>query len=53
MGIPANGRDLDKHNFWRSVIICCEAVIAFAKRYSELAKKMANEETNDIRKKRT
>jgi formate C-acetyltransferase len=51
MGIPANGRDLDKHNFWRSVIISCEAVIAFAKRYSELAKKMANEETNDIRKK--
>lgn len=36
--------------FLQSVIICCKAVIAYAKRYAELASEKAKEEKNKTRK---
>ncbi len=39
-----------RHHFLNAVIISCEAAILFANRYSELAKKMAAEETDATRK---
>lgn len=36
--------------FYEAIIIECDAVIAFARRYSETAKKHAAEETDEIRK---
>ncbi len=50
MGIPTQGRDIDKHNFWRAVCIVCDAAIAFAKRYAEKAVEMALKEENVFRK---
>lgn len=41
----------ERSTFLRAVIESCESVIIYAKRYSELALKMANEETNEQRKK--
>lgn len=41
---------LDKFYFLRAVIIACESVITFARRYSELAKKMAESEKDSRRK---
>ncbi len=43
--------DKDKVNFLNAVIISCEGVINFAKRYAALAEKMAKEEKNPKRKK--
>ncbi|SFR90456.1 pyruvate formate lyase family protein [Anaeromicropila populeti] len=37
-------------DFYRSVIISCQAVIDYANRYAELAEKMAEKETNTERK---
>ena len=37
--------------FLKSVIITCEGMILFAKRYADLAREMAEKETNDQRKK--
>ena len=42
--------DLDKNIFYKSVLIVIEAVDTFAKRYSALAKEMAEKETNAQRK---
>ena len=42
--------DLDKNIFYKSVLIVIEAVDTFAKRYSTLAKEMAEKETNAQRK---
>lgn len=50
MGIPSAGTDVQKYNFWKSVIISCDAVMAFAERYAALAKEMASRESNADRK---
>ncbi|MCL6087493.1 MAG: formate C-acetyltransferase/glycerol dehydratase family glycyl radical enzyme [Actinobacteria bacterium] len=47
---PKNSEEADKKIFLKSVIISLEAVIKFAKRFSKLASKMAQEETDIIRK---
>jgi len=39
-----------KWAFWQAVIIVCDAVIAFARRYAEEAKKLASTETGERRK---
>ena len=39
-----------KHEFLESVIICADAAIKYAKRYSELAREMADAEKNSQRK---
>ena len=41
--VAGQGRDVNKVYFWNSVIIVLEAVIRHARRYAELAKKMADE----------
>ena len=42
--------DFEKLEFLKAGIICCEAVITFAKRYAKLAREMAGNETNTRRK---
>ena len=42
--------DIRKHAFYESCVITCDAVITFARRYSEEAKRMAEEETDAKRK---
>lgn len=42
--------DMRKKRFYQSVIICCEAVIDFAKRYAALARELAAKEENPTRK---
>lgn len=42
---------LDKKSFYEAVIIACEAVIIFAKRFAYLATEMAKKEINEKRKK--
>lgn len=42
--------DLHKHYFWDSCIIACEAVINFAKRHAELARKRAESEKDKVRR---
>jgi len=49
---PFNPEDsVDKRPFLEAVIIVCDAIVHFAKRYAELARSMAERETNDTRKK--
>lgn len=43
--------DIRKHDFLQAVVISCLAVIGFAKRYAELARKQAEREVNGVRKK--
>ncbi|MHA1894928.1 MAG: glycyl radical protein [Candidatus Helarchaeota archaeon] len=43
-------QDSDKSKFLESVIICCDAVKRFAKRFETLANEMASNETNSKRK---
>lgn len=50
LGIPADGREVEKYNFWKAAIISCDAAIAFAARYADLARKMAIEATEATRK---
>lgn len=50
LGIPADGKDVEKYNFWKAVIISCDAVIAFAKRYANLAKEQAAAASDAARK---
>ncbi len=38
--------DINKLYFWQSAIIVCEAMIHYAQRYAELARRKANEESN-------
>ncbi len=45
------GEGLDKKVFYEGVIICCDAVISYAKRYSRTASEMAAKEKNPARKK--
>lgn len=51
MGIPDKGDDIDKYNFWKAIIIVCDAAIAFAKRYADLAREQAAQEKSGTRKK--
>ncbi|MDF9867724.1 pyruvate formate-lyase/glycerol dehydratase family glycyl radical enzyme [Bacilli bacterium PM5-3] len=46
----ANANDLDKIIFYKSVILTSKGIIKFAKRYSEKAKEMAQEEKDEARK---
>lgn len=47
-GMPTG--TVEKYNFYRSISIVCDGMIILAKRYAELARKMASEETNPERK---
>jgi pyruvate-formate lyase len=35
------GRDIDKVYFWQAAIIVCEAMVAYSRRYAELARDLA------------
>jgi len=48
-GMP--GDTIDKYNFYRAVSIVCDATILLTKRYAELAKAQAEQETEPFRKK--
>lgn len=50
--IAAQGRDVNKLYFWRSAIITLEAAIRHARRYGELADKMATEAENEAERSR-
>lgn len=50
LGLPANGMDVEKYNFWKAIIVSCDAAIAFAERYANLAKQKATIESNPERK---
>ena len=43
--------DLRKFEFWESCVIACNAVIKFANRHAKLSRKMAEKETDQVRKK--
>lgn len=47
IAIPEN---IEKINFYKSLVITCDAIITLAKRYSDLAFEMSEKETNEIRK---
>ena len=38
--------DINKFYFWQSAIIVCEAMVAYARRYAELARDLAGKETD-------
>lgn len=42
--------DLDREVFYKAVIITCDAIIRYSKRYSELAKEMSEKETDPARR---
>jgi formate C-acetyltransferase len=42
--------DINKLYFWQSATIVCEAMIHYAQRYAELARRKANEESNTERR---
>lgn len=49
---PLNPRDtVEKKTFLEAVIITCDAVVTFARRYAKLAADMAQKESNETRKK--
>jgi formate C-acetyltransferase len=48
--IELKAKNPDKSEFYDSIIICCDAIKRFAERFSSLADKMANEESNPKRK---
>jgi formate C-acetyltransferase len=41
--------DIGKLYFWKAIIVVCQAAIAYAHRYAELARQMANTEPNAAR----
>jgi formate C-acetyltransferase len=43
--------DIDKLYFWQSAIIVCEAMVHYARRYSELARRKAEKESDPVRRK--
>ncbi|MBZ4688427.1 MAG: Formate C-acetyltransferase [Clostridiales bacterium] len=49
--VAAPENNYDKIPFLKAVIIVCDAMIAYAKRYAKLAKELAAKETNENRKK--
>ena len=48
--LKSRDTDIRKLYFWKSVMIVCEAAIAYAHRYAELARQMAKPESNAARK---
>ncbi len=48
--VPVYLEEQKKSHFWKSVIITCEAVIAWANRYAALLEEMSEKETNPERK---
>ena len=50
LGIPSEGADIEKYNFWRAIVIVCDAAMLFAQRYAELALSHAMTEENVYRK---
>ncbi len=50
LGLPRDGRDIEKYHFWNAIIMVCDAVADFAKRYANLARELADKETNKTRK---
>jgi formate C-acetyltransferase len=47
---PAKDSDVDRLDFYRAVIISCEAVVEYARRFADLAAKMAKTEPNAQRR---
>ena len=47
----ADPQDYDKWLYYKATLICCDAAIDYAKRYAELARKKAEEEVREVRKK--
>jgi len=47
----ADPQDYDKWLYYKASLICCDAAIDYAKRHAELARKQADEETRDERRK--
>lgn len=45
-----NPEYIKQRRFWDAIIISCEAAISYSKRYSQLAKELAQKETNATRK---
>ncbi len=45
-----NGDDIEKYTFYRSVAICCNAMITFSKRYGKACLEKAEREINSERK---
>ncbi|MBI2958171.1 MAG: hypothetical protein HYY32_04935 [Chloroflexi bacterium] len=43
-------RDVERHYFLQAAIICCEAVVTYARRHAELAQQMASKELDAVRK---
>ncbi len=50
LGIPRDGRDIEKYHFWNAIVMVCDAAADFAKRYAKLAREMAAAEKNPYRK---
>jgi formate C-acetyltransferase len=42
--------EINQYDFYRSVIICCNAVVEYAARYAQLAETMAGKEKNQYRR---
>jgi len=50
LGTPCDGRDVEKYNFWKAIVIACDAVSDFGRRYAALARDMAGREADPTRK---
>ncbi len=51
-GLPgASAAALRKYYLLKSIIVSCEAIIVYAKRHAEVARSLAKEESNPVRKK--
>jgi pyruvate-formate lyase len=50
LGIPRDGRYIEKYHFWNAIVMVCDAAADFAKRYAKLAREMAAAEKNPYRK---
>lgn len=51
LDVYSEDNNYEKIIFYKSVIIVCEAVVVYSKRYAQLAKEMAEKETNPKRSK--
>jgi len=47
---PSEPEHISKLQFYRAILIVCDAVAGFARRYAELAKELANKEVDLVRK---
>jgi len=50
LGVPLSAEDIAKYHFWRGIVITCNAMMVFSKRYAKLARELAIKE-KDIRRK--